>query len=139
MRETIKAERGSGGLGGAQLLTCAGLLVLPGWALFRGLSLETFGQAAGGVAGLSLLTAFITWLDKRRAEADAWRIPEALLHLLEMLGGWPGAYLAQRHFRHKTAKISYRVGFWLIVLLHQTVAVDFLLGWRGWHALMETV
>ena len=52
-----------------------------------------------------------------------------VLHLLGLFGGWPGAYLGQRWFRHKSSKISFQVLFWLIVGLYQTVALDALLGW----------
>jgi uncharacterized membrane protein YsdA (DUF1294 family) len=53
-----------------------------------------------------------------------------MLHFLELLGGWPGAYLGQRIFRHKTSKISYQFVFWLIVLLYQYASIDYLLGWK---------
>ena len=43
------------------------------------------------------------------------------LHLLELLGGWPGALVARHCLRHKTQKGSYRRGFWFIVLLHLTL------------------
>jgi uncharacterized membrane protein YsdA (DUF1294 family)/cold shock CspA family protein len=62
--------------------------------------------------------------DKRKAQAGAWRTPEATLHLLEFLGGWPGALIAQRRFRHKTRKTEYQAVFWAIVLAH--------LGFWGW-------
>ena len=43
-------------------------------------------------------------------------------------GGWPGAFLAQRRFRHKTRKLPYQFVFIVIVLLYQLVAVDEILG-----------
>ena len=46
-------------------------------------------------------------------------------------GGWAAAYLAQRLFRHKTAKGSYQLVFWMIVLAHQAVAADYLSGGLG--------
>jgi uncharacterized membrane protein YsdA (DUF1294 family) len=49
-------------------------------------------------------------------------VPESSLHLIELLGGWPGAYLAQQTMRHKTVKASYQVVYWLIVLLHVATA-----------------
>ena len=55
--------------------------------------------------------------------------PEGVLHLLELCGGWPGAYLGQRWFRHKSSKLSFRVSFRLIVALYQVVDLDALLGW----------
>ncbi|MFC4671312.1 DUF1294 domain-containing protein [Seohaeicola nanhaiensis] len=50
----------------------------------------------------------VAWLafraDKRRAMAGEWRIPETRLLTLALAGGWFGAKLAQRRFRHKTRK-----------------------------------
>ena len=78
-----------------------------------------------GYAVASVITFFVYGLDKRAARRGGWRTPEATLHLLELLGGFPGAFLAQRLFRHKTRKFGYRIVFWLIVGLH-------LAGWVGW-------
>ena len=55
---------------------------------------------------------------KRRAQRGGRRIPENTLHLMEVLGGWPGAFIAQRVFRHKTQKLSFRIVFWLCVSVH---------------------
>jgi uncharacterized membrane protein YsdA (DUF1294 family) len=76
---------------------------------------------------MSLLAAFLYWRDKRQARADGWRTPEKVLHAVELLGGWPGALIAQQLFRHKTRKVSFQLVFWLIVLLHQVFWVDRLL------------
>ena len=57
-------------------------------------------------------------LDKRRAENGSRRVPEQTLHLLALLGGWPGALLGQRQFRHKTKKLSFLIVFWCVVVLH---------------------
>jgi uncharacterized membrane protein YsdA (DUF1294 family) len=43
-------------------------------------------------------------LDKMLAEARAWRISEANLLGLALLGGSPGAYAGRHLFRHKTRK-----------------------------------
>ncbi|HEX8592893.1 MAG TPA: DUF1294 domain-containing protein [Pseudomonas sp.] len=74
--------------------------------------------------GMSLLTFGLYWRDKRQAQRDGWRTPEKLLHTAELLGGWPGALVAQQVLRHKTRKVSYQLVFWLIVLLHQVVWID---------------
>ncbi|WP_277963104.1 DUF1294 domain-containing protein [Pseudomonas sp. RIT-To-2] len=71
--------------------------------------------------GLSLVAAGLYWRDKHQARTDGRRTPEKVLHLVELLGGWPGALVAQQVFRHKTRKVSYQVVFWLIVLVHQGV------------------
>jgi uncharacterized membrane protein YsdA (DUF1294 family) len=64
-------------------------------------------------------------IDKRRAARGEWRISEAALHSAELLGGWPGALLAQRVFRHKRQKTGYMLVFWAIVALHGC-------GWAWW-------
>ena len=67
---------------------------------------------------LSAITVLVYRSDKGRAERGAWRTPEKTLHLLELAGGWPGALLAQWHYRHKTRKLSYQVVFWTMVALN---------------------
>ena len=46
------------------------------------------------------------------------RVPEQTLHRLELFGGWPGAWLAQRLFRHKTSKANYQFSFRLVIAVH---------------------
>lgn len=67
---------------------------------------------------MSLVTALVYAIDKKRAVAGRWRISEMQLHLLDMFFGWPGGLLAQHGFRHKNRKGSYQLTFWLIVILH---------------------
>lgn len=69
-------------------------------------------------AAMSLLTVIVYALDKRAARLGRSRTPEATLHALELAGGWPGAFVAQRVIRHKNAKVSYQFVFWLIVVVH---------------------
>lgn len=78
---------------------------------------------------VSIITHVTYRVDKKRAELGQWRTPESTLHFLELIGGWAGAFLAQREFRHKISKGSYQETFWAIVVLYQIVACDFLLGW----------
>jgi uncharacterized membrane protein YsdA (DUF1294 family) len=60
-------------------------------------------------AGASGLAFGLYWMDKRSALADRRRVPENRLHLAGLLGGWPGALLAQQMFRHKTRKASFQI------------------------------
>lgn len=43
-------------------------------------------------------------MDKARAVRNEWRVSESALLWLAFLGGWLGAKIAQRRFRHKTRK-----------------------------------
>lgn len=67
---------------------------------------------------MSCVTFVAYGWDKRRAIRHASRVPEHTLHLLELLGGWPGALIAMSVFRHKTVKGSFRLVTFAIVLLH---------------------
>jgi uncharacterized membrane protein YsdA (DUF1294 family) len=42
---------------------------------------------------------------------------------MAFLGGWPGALIGQRQFRHKTQKVTFRIVFWLVVVLHVGIVV----------------
>ena len=65
---------------------------------------------------INVVTFIAYGVDKRAAVRGSWRIPEADLHTLEFLGGWSGALLAQKFFRHKTKKKSFRTDFYLVIL-----------------------
>jgi uncharacterized membrane protein YsdA (DUF1294 family) len=106
------------------------LLVLPALASIRVAQMLDPRFIAGYWIFFLGLTFSLYWRDKRRAEAGAWRIPESALHLSELLGGWPAAYVAQRLYRHKIAKTSYQVSFWAIVILHEAATFDFLQDWH---------
>ena len=67
---------------------------------------------------LSLVTFTAYGIDKRKARLDRWRIQERTLHLLELLGGWPGGLIAQRYFHHKSRKTRFLIVFWAIATLH---------------------
>ena len=71
----------------------------------------------------SLLAMLFYWRDKSAARRGDWRTPETTLHLLGLLGGWPGAILAQQWFRHKTSKTSFRLVFWCTVLANSALLV----------------
>ncbi len=112
--------------------------VKAGWgvAIFLGLlaGVAAFGFVSAWVPALYAVMSSVTftayYADQNRAKNQEWRIAENTLHLLELLGGWPGALLAQQWLRHKTAKVSYQVIFWLIVAAHVVL-------W-AWFALRQT-
>ena len=66
---------------------------------------------------INFSTFIAYWVDKRAAVRGDWRVPERDLHMLEFLGGWLGAYAAQRVFRHKTAKKSYQMTYKLMIVM----------------------
>lgn len=56
--------------------------------------------------------------DKAFARSGHWRIPERVLHLVELAGGWPGALFAAHHFAHKRRKKSYMLVLYGTAALH---------------------
>ena len=76
---------------------------------------------------LSILTFVLYFADKRAAQRNRWRTPENTLLLVGLVGGWPGAAIAQQVLRHKTKKLSFRSRFWFTVILNVIAFV--LLAW----------
>jgi len=75
---------------------------------------------------VSCLTFIVYAFDKSAAMNGRWRTAEGTLHLLSLLGGWPGALVAQQMFRHKSKKSEFRLVFWMTVVLNCGV-----LGWSA--------
>ena len=72
-----------------------------------------------GLYAVVSLVAFAAYaLDKSAAQGGHRRTPENTLHLLALLGGWPGALVAQNRLRHKSSKVSFLAVFWATVLLN---------------------
>ena len=67
---------------------------------------------------VSLMTFIMYVMDKSAAKKGHWRIKESTLHLLSLVGGWPGALIAQQVLRHKSIKQPFQFIFWLTVILN---------------------
>lgn len=70
--------------------------------------------------------ATMAW-DKLCAVRGGRRVPERILHALELAGGWPGAWLAMATLRHKRSKPSFRALTAAAALLHLGL-------WTAWFA-----
>jgi uncharacterized membrane protein YsdA (DUF1294 family) len=79
------------------------------------------------LGAVNLVTVVLYHYDKQQAIARKGRVPEVTLHLAALLGGSPGALLAQVLFRHKTRKVAFRLVFVAIVALQIILAY---LYWR---------
>ncbi|ACL25328.1 DUF1294 domain-containing protein [Chloroflexus aggregans] len=97
------------------LLVCAAFITLLGLAT---ITVELPVWIIGWYLATSLVTLTLYIEDKWRARRGMRRIREKTLHRWELLGGWPGALIAQELARHKVKKSSYMFTFWLIVVLH---------------------
>ena len=81
------------------------------------------------LAGINVVTFLFYGYDKRQATNNKGRIPQLVLHVLELLGGTAGALLGQLSFRHKTKKLSFKIVFWAIVLIQTGLGFCY---WRYW-------
>lgn len=79
---------------------------------------------------LSIITFVAYALDKNAAQKGNWRTQESTLHMLALVGGWPGAMYAQQKLRHKSVKTEFRQVFWATVVMN--------VGALSWIALSET-
>lgn len=70
------------------------------------------------LALINVVTFCLFWWDKVCARKGAWRIPEAHLLSLALVGGSLGALAAQQWLRHKTLKEPFRTRLLFILYLH---------------------
>jgi uncharacterized membrane protein YsdA (DUF1294 family) len=84
-------------------LTAVGWLEMSWLALYYGASIITYGCYSR---------------DKTAAQNAGRRTPESTLHLMSLVGGWPGALIAQMLLRHKRRKLSFLVGYWFTVIVN---------------------
>jgi uncharacterized membrane protein YsdA (DUF1294 family)/cold shock CspA family protein len=66
----------------------------------------------------SIIAFFMYWGDKSAARKGRWRTQESSLLLCGLIGGWPGALIAQHLFRHKSSKTAFQISFWGTVVIN---------------------
>jgi uncharacterized membrane protein YsdA (DUF1294 family)/cold shock CspA family protein len=139
---TYEAARDERGRRRAQQIRYAGKsahpALKPGSVPHRGRTMAISGLFIALVAGLAA-SGYLSWLvpawylgwsaalflaygwDKTAAESGRWRTKEATLNSLALIGGWPGGWVAQQAFRHKSRKVSFQVEFWIAVAINVAV------------------
>lgn len=95
-------------------LAAAFLAFVAGATLVGKLPVAVLGLYLGG----SLVSYLMYAMDKSAARQGEWRTKEDTLHLLGLIGGWPGALLAQKQLRHKSRKASFQAVFWATVVIN---------------------
>lgn len=74
---------------------------------------------------INLIGLIIMGVDKRKAIRNAYRIPEATLFCIALLGGALGTTLGMRAFRHKTKHWYFVIGMPLIFLAQAALIIFF--------------
>ncbi len=91
------------------------------------------GMVPVGIPALYLGASAVTFvayaIDKSAARNGRWRTPENTLHLFALIGGWPGALVAQQMLRHKSHKQPFKSVLWLTVVANCAAA-----GWMLYSA-----
>lgn len=90
------------------------LLILAIVLLMSGLSLKLLGV----YFIMGIVSFFIYYQDKVKAQNNQWRISENTLHTIDVLGGWIGATFAHKLLNHKATKADFRVVFYITVALN---------------------
>ncbi len=62
-------------------------------------------------------------IDKRKAQRSAYRIPEATLFAIALMGGSLGSVIGMNLFRHKTKHWYFKWGMPIILVLQIALAV----------------
>ena len=75
------------------------------------------------LAAVNLFGLIIMGVDKSRAKRRKWRIPEATLFLVAIIGGSIGSIAGMYLFRHKTKHWYFVVGMPIILVLQIIAAL----------------
>jgi uncharacterized membrane protein YsdA (DUF1294 family) len=73
--------------------------------------------------GINLVAFFVYGIDKWKAKKKMWRISEATLLLLAVVGGSIGAWCGIRVWHHKTMHKKFRYGVPAIIILQIALVV----------------
>ena len=76
---------------------------------------------------ISLVAVVITVADKIFAQKGMWRIPEATLMIVGLLGGALAMFIAMRTIRHKTKHKKFMIGLPLIMILQIAVITSLII------------
>ena len=77
----------------------------------------------GYLLAINIATFFLYGIDKYKAKKGRWRISEATLLLMAVVGGSIGAWTGMRLWHHKTMHKKFKYGIPVIIILQVALAV----------------
>ena len=77
----------------------------------------------GYLLAVNIATFFLYGIDKYKARKGRWRISEATLLMMAVIGGSIGAWSGMRLWHHKTMHKKFKYGIPIIIILQVTIAV----------------
>ena len=72
---------------------------------------------------INFVSFFLYGIDKYKAKKGRWRISEATLLMMAVIGGSIGAWVGMRLWHHKTMHKKFKYGIPLIIILQVALAV----------------
>ena len=77
----------------------------------------------GYLLAVNIATVFLYGIDKYKAKKGRWRISEATLLMIAVIGGSIGAWSGMRLWHHKTMHKKFKYGIPVIIILQVAIAV----------------
>lgn len=75
------------------------------------------------LAVMNVVTFFMYGVDKWKAKRSKWRVSEAVLILMAVLGGSVGAWLGMKTWHHKTQHKKFRYGLPFILIAQIAIVI----------------
>jgi uncharacterized membrane protein YsdA (DUF1294 family) len=75
------------------------------------------------ICAVSLVTFILYGYDKSQAKLGGARVPEIVLHVLALAGGFPGGWLGRAVFHHKTQKPVFTIVLIISSVLYLGLAI----------------
>ena len=76
----------------------------------------------GYLLAINIASFFLYGIDKYKAKKGRWRISEATLLLMAVVGGSIGAWTGMRLWHHKTMHKKFKYGIPVIIILQVALA-----------------
>ncbi|WP_195647201.1 DUF1294 domain-containing protein [Phocaeicola massiliensis] len=77
----------------------------------------------GYLLAINIATFFLYGIDKYKAKKGRWRISEATLLMMAVIGGCIGAWAGMRLWHHKTMHKKFKYGIPIIIIIQVALAV----------------
>ena len=72
---------------------------------------------------INIVSFFLYGIDKYKAKKERWRISEATLLMMAVIGGSIGAWAGMRLWHHKTMHKKFKYGIPIIIILQVCLVV----------------
>ena len=77
----------------------------------------------GYLLAINIASFFLYGIDKYKAKKGRWRISEATLLMMAVIGGCIGAWAGMRLWHHKTMHKKFKYGIPIIIIIQVALAV----------------